>query len=146
MSELHTEILIDAPAARVWSILMDFERYPEWNPFVSRIDGTPQEGERLKVRLTPPGGMAMSMSPRVVAVEPQRHFRWLGHLGIKGIFDGEHRFEIEPLGDDRVRFVHSERFGGLLAAPILMMARKSTLRGFEAMNQALKQRAEAGTA
>ena len=145
MQELETNILIDAPAERVWRILLDFEHYPEWNPFVSRISGRPEPGQKLDIRLTPPGGMAMSFKPVVVKVEPGREFRWLGQLLAKGLFDGEHIFELRPEGDS-VRFIQRERFNGLLVPLLLLMARKSTLRGFEAMNQALKARAESSTA
>jgi hypothetical protein len=37
--QIKTEIPIGAPASAVWSILMDFERYPEWNPFIKKISG-----------------------------------------------------------------------------------------------------------
>lgn len=142
MQEIESSILIEAPAERVWSILMDFDSYPEWNPFVSRITGQPSRGEQLNVRLTPPGGMSMTFKPEVVKVEPEREFRWLGKLLTKGLFDGEHIFELHPEGEERVRFVQREQFDGILVAPLLLMARKSTLRGFEAMNEALKHRAE----
>lgn len=159
MAELHTEITIQAPVERIWSILMDFESYPEWNPFISRITGRAEPGERLEVRLTPPDGMAMSMKPEVVSVEDapfvskasnrpevmeaSREFSWLGHLGVNGVFDGRHIFLLFEEAQSTTRFVQREEFSGLLAAPILLLVRKSTLRGFEAMNQALKQRAEA---
>ncbi len=141
MQELESSILINAPSERVWAVLMDFPRYPEWNPFISRISGSPEAGASL-IRLTPPRGMAMSFKPEVVAVVPDREFRWLGKLLAKGLFDGEHIFELqeEPSG---VRFVQRERFAGLLVPLLLLMVRKSTVRGFEAMNGALKERAEA---
>ena len=142
MQEIESSITIDAPSKRVWSVLMDFERYPEWNPFVSRIRGQPREGEQLELRLTPPGGMAMSFKPVVVKVEPEHEFRWLGKLLVSGLFDGEHIFELHPEGENRVRFVQRERFGGVLVGPMMFMARKSTQRGFEAMNEALKKRSE----
>ena len=143
MQEIESTTIIAAPAERIWSILMDFEHYPEWNPFVSRIDGTPQVGEKLHVRLTPPGGMAMSFKPSVVNVAPEQEFRWLGHLLVRGLFDGEHLFQLNAEGAGRTRFVQKEQFKGILVPLLMLMARKSTLRGFEAMNQALKERAEA---
>ena len=60
-----------------------------------------------------------------------------------GLFDGEHVFTIEPLGENRVHLVQREIFKGLLV-PLLapMGVFRSTLRGFEEMNRALKARAE----
>src|SRR3712207_3408729 len=141
-SELRSEAAIQASPQRVWEILTDFRAYPEWNPFIPRITGSLETGARLDVQLQPPGGRGVRMRPTVQAVEPSRELRWLGHLGIPGLFDGEHRFRIEAVGADRVRFVQEERFTGLLAPLVLRFVERSTQQGFEAMNQALKARAE----
>jgi hypothetical protein len=66
----------------------------------------------------------------------------LGHLFVPGLFDGEHVFQIEPLGPERVRFVQAERFTGLLAPLMMRFIEPGTSQGFEAMNRALKARAE----
>ena len=106
MLELHTEIEIEAPAARVWQILTEFAAYATWNPFVPRIEGTATVGEKIEVTLQPPGGKPMTVRPTVLAAERERRFAWLGRLGgVPKLFDGEHSFAIEPLGPNRVRFV-----------------------------------------
>lgn len=140
---LHTEIVIDAPAEDVWSILTEFTAYPDWNPFIREISGDLEAGSRLEVELAPPGGRAMTMRPTVRDVQPGRVFRWLGRVGLPGLFDGEHSFRIEPLGPQQVRFVHSEQFSGVLVPLVMALIGNSTKKGFEAMNQALKERAEA---
>ena len=141
--ELRTEIEIDAPADRVWRVLTEFDAYPDWNPFLRRASGEVKEGARLEVYMQPSGGRGMTFRPTVIRAEPNREFRWLGHLGMSGLFDGEHSFTIEPLEGNRVRFVQSERFTGVLVPLMLLMIEKDTKRGFEEMNQALKERAEA---
>jgi uncharacterized protein YndB with AHSA1/START domain len=65
MKELYSEIEIAACAERVWRILTDFASYPQWNPFIRHISGEPTAGERLEVRLEPPGGMGMTLRPTV---------------------------------------------------------------------------------
>jgi hypothetical protein len=94
------------------------------------------------VRIEPPGGRGMTFRPTVLTVEPNRELRWLGRLLLPGLFDGEHSFRLEPLATGRVRLVQAERFTGLLV-PILGGMLGNTERGFQAMNQALKERAEA---
>jgi hypothetical protein len=141
-SELHTETVIQASPQQVWDVLADFEAYSEWNPFIPRISGSAETGSRLDVQLQPPGGRGMRMRPTVLAAKRPQELRWLGHLGIPGLFDGEHRFRIEPVDTDRVRFVQEERFSGLLAPLVLRFVERGTRQGFEAMNQALKARAE----
>lgn len=144
MKELHAEIEIDAPAERVWGLLTDFASYPQWNPFIRRISGKPTRGERLQARFELPGGPGMTLKPRVLKAEPNRELRWLGHLLVPGLFDGEHSFTIQPLEENRVRFVQREAFKGLLVP--LLFARSletKTQQGYEEMNRALKERAEA---
>ena len=141
MRELVTHVEVAAPPAVVWAVLTDFASYPSWNPFIREIEGPVHERGRLRVRLEPPGGRAMTFRPVVRAVEPERELRWLGHVGLPGLFDGEHRFTITPVGPDLVRFEQAERFSGVLV-PLLARALVRTRAGFEAMNQALKGRVE----
>lgn len=142
MTEIRSEIEIAASADRVWEILTDFARFPEWNPFIRRAEGRARVGERLTVLLQPAGGRATTFRPRVLRADPGRELVWLGRLVVPGIFDGEHHFEIEPQSGG-VRFVQREVFTGALAGLILNRIGDTTRQGFEAMNRALKARAEA---
>jgi hypothetical protein len=141
MRTIHTEIGILAPAERVWTILIDTDRWADWNPF-AKLTGRVAHGERIAVTLTPPEKSAMTLRPTIIKLEPGREFRWRGHLGIKGLFDGEHGFRVVPEDVGRCRFEHFEVFTGLLVVPVLWMVGGATRQGFEAMNRALKQRAE----
>ncbi|WP_411965077.1 SRPBCC family protein [Haloferax sp. YSMS24] len=140
--ELTTSIEIDAPPERVWDVLVDFDHYDEWNPFM-RIAGRANVGATLVVHLMPPGGRESVFEPDVTRCEKHREFRWLGHLVLPGLFDGEHQFRLEPLdGGDRTRLVHAETFSGILAGLIFRFIGEETKAGFEAMNEALKIRVE----
>ena len=142
MKELHSEIEIYAPAERVWRLITDFPSYPRWNPFIRRISGEPTTGERLEVRIEPPGGRGMTFRPTVLNAEPNHELRWLGHLLVPRLFDGEHSLTIQPLEEHRVRFVQREVFRGLLVPLFARSLDNNTKRGFEEMNHALKERAE----
>jgi hypothetical protein len=138
---LHSEIEIDAPPERVWQVLTDFDAYPEWNPFIRSIEGDPEVGSRLRVRIEPPGSRGMTFKPTVQAAEPARELRWLGRLFVPGLMDGEHRLALEPLDGGRSRFIQSERFSGVLVGLLGRML-AATEQGFKQMNEALKRRAE----
>jgi hypothetical protein len=142
-TELRTEVEIDAEPARVWGVISDFARYPEWNPFITRIEGELREGARIQVTMSLPEGGEHTLKPTIARAEPDQELRWLGHLLCKGVLDGEHFFRLEPLDSGRTRFVHGENFDGLL---LRFMGRTLTLtaRGFVYMNQALKRRVETG--
>ena len=122
MKTLYSSVDIDASPQHVWDILIDFAAYPTWNPFITRIAGTPVVGSRLDARLEPPGGMGITMHPTVLEVVPGSALRWLGHLLVSGVFDGEHHFVLEPLETNRTRLVQQERFRGLLVPGRSIMA------------------------
>lgn len=142
MREVTTEIAIHASADAVWDVLTDLRRFGDWNPFIPKAEGEVKEGARLEVRIEPPGGTGMTFRPKVTQVRAGRELRWLGHLWIPGLFDGEHIFEIEPTEEGAVRFVQRERFKGLLVPLLWRSLERSTRQGFEEMNRALKQRVE----
>ena len=146
MKEITTSIDINASPAVIWQILTDFPAFAQWNPFIRSIQGEARQGTQLQVDIQPPGGQGMTFKPKVLAAHPEQEFRWLGHLILPGLFDGEHRFALQPMGSQQVRFIHSERFTGLLV-PLLAKSLDTQVRqGFEAMNQALKAQAEAAQA
>ena len=140
--EIKTEILINAQPEKIWNILMDFEKYPDWNPFIKLIKGIPQIGAKLSVRLEPPDAMGMTLKPKVLAAKDKKEFRWLGHLFIPGLFDGEHIFELTDNNDGTTTFVQREIFRGILVQLFKKMLDDNTLRGFEMMNQQLKVESE----
>ena len=142
---IEHEIEIDAPPAVVWAQLADTHAYGDWNPFVRRLTGELTDGAKLTVEIAPPGGRAMTFKPTVLAAEEGRELRWLGRFLMPGLFDGEHSFRLEELPAGRTRFTQAERFRGLLVAPARATFEKTRL-GFEQMNRALKQRAEAAVA
>jgi hypothetical protein len=142
--QLRSEIELDATTDEVWEMLVGFEAYPAWNPFIVSIEGMPSAGERLSVRLRPPGGRSFTLHPTVTEAEPGRVFAWLGRLGIPGVFDGAHRFELSAVGGGRTRLVQSERFRGVLVPLLRRSLRTHTLAGFEAMNRAMADRVGAG--
>lgn len=138
---IHTQIEINATPEKVWEILTDFEKYPIWNPFLLNIRGTAAKGMKLKVDIKPRGMKGMQLRPRILSFTPNQEFSWLGHLFIKGIFDGAHKFEISRAGD-KIIFRHSETFSGILVPILGNQLYVNTKKGFEQMNQALKEFAE----
>lgn len=143
MKQVSSEIEINASPERVWQVLTDFPAFSEWNPFLRSVEGELEVGQRLKVYIKGSKGMGMTFKPTVLKAEPSREFRWLGHLLMPGLFDGEHYFIIEELEATRVRFVQGEKFTGLLVPLMTIMGVSSNAHiGFEEMDRALKERSE----
>jgi hypothetical protein len=139
---IRTEIVIHATPAEVWNVLTDFNRYPEWNPFITSLKGVSTKGEKLVARMEPPNGSAMTFRPTVLIANRNKELRWLGHLLFPGLFDGEHIFELYENTDGTTTFVQREEFTGILVPLFSKMLDTKTLAGFEFMNKQLKQRVE----
>jgi hypothetical protein len=143
MKELYTEVMIDAAAEHVFRILTDVTRYHEWNPLIVSAQGKVATGEKLDIRIRPPGKSDQPYVVEVLRVVPEREFVWLGHMKMRGILDGMHFFELFPQGANRVRVVHREEFRGLLVPLVWRAFLDTRMRdGFEAVNRSLKERAE----
>jgi hypothetical protein len=141
MKNIQTEILILADTAKVWDVLMNFDSYPKWNPFITSISGERKLGNRLTVSINPPGGKGMTFKPNILTLEANKEFRWKGKLGINGIFDGEHYFILEVLENDKTKFIHGEKFSGLLV-PLVGKMLDKTQKGFQLMNESIKKECE----
>jgi hypothetical protein len=140
--ELYTEIEINASPAKVWRILTGFEDYPNWNPFVKKVSGNLAVGEKLDIFIQPARTRGMRFKPTLLVVEKEKELRWLGKFLMSGLFDGEHFFKIESLGEKKVKFIHGENFSGLLVGLMAKSLDSDTLRGFKEMNEAIKREAE----
>ncbi len=142
---VRTSIEIDAAASDVWNILIDLDRYPEWNPFIVGATGRIAPGATFEVSPKSTGGRQVTFTPRVTDYQEGREFTWTGAFIHRWFALGDHTFRIVPLGADRILLEHDERVYGIGAPIVWMLAKRQIRTGFEAMNQALKNLAE-GTA
>ncbi|WP_415283665.1 SRPBCC family protein [Candidatus Nitrososphaera sp. FF02] len=139
MKEIRTEVEIAVSAQKVWQVLTDFSRYPEWNPFIREAKGEAKEGSKIEIRITTPSGARRTYEPRVTKAEPGKELRWLGK--VPGFLSGEHIFALEEKNGVTL-LVHREVFGGLLTSFFGKSLDEDVRAGFEQMNRALKARAE----
>ncbi len=141
MRRICTTVNIEASSQDVWEILADLNEYQTWNPFIVRVFGKPQPGEKLDVRLKV-ASLSFDLKPMVLIAEINREIRWRGHFLVKGLFDGEHLFRIEEMEDRSVHFINCEKFTGVLVPLFMYLIKKDTENGFNAMNEQLKKMAE----
>jgi hypothetical protein len=140
--EIKTQIVINASAEKVWKVLTNFSQYPQWNSFIKSITGEVKEGYTIVAHIHPPNGKAMVFKPKVLAFKVNKEFRWLGHFLFKGLFDGEHKFELIANADGSTTLIQSERFTGILVPLFKAMLETNTLNGFNNMNEELKKKVE----
>ncbi|MGL4581657.1 MAG: SRPBCC family protein [Flavobacterium sp.] len=137
---IETSIQIKASKKEVWDVLMDFNEYAYWNPFIKSITGIASIGMPLEIILP-----TMRFRPIVHTKKNEELFSWQGKLWINGLFDGHHQFELKTIDDHNCLFIHSEEFKGILVPLLKKKLNTDTRLGFEAMNNALKNRVESMT-
>lgn len=140
--EIRTEIVIQAPAEKIWKILTDFDSYPNWNPFIKSITGQVVQNSIFKVVIEAPDSKPMTFKPKVLVFEEEKEFRWLGHFLFRGLFDGDHKFELIDHKNGTTTFVQSEQFSGVLVPFLRKMLDTKTVKGFDLMNKKIKELAE----
>lgn len=150
MREIRTTADIHAGAAQVWQVLADIGRYHEWNPYITRAEGRLAVGASLTLQLDPPGGSPLTVRPVVLEVESPRELRWLWAQGFSGMCDSEECFVVVPKGENRTHVIHRLTCTGLalslpgIGAATVARLETNVREGMEAMNRALKARAQGG--
>jgi len=140
---LETNIVINESPGKVWSKIIAFENYKQWSPFIKSIEGKLKAGQRLKIFIQAEGQDGMEFTPTVLNADKDKELRWVGKLGIRGIFDGEHYFKLEKINSNQTKLVHGETFTGVLVPALWILIEKGTTQGFLSQNRALKASVEA---
>jgi hypothetical protein len=143
MTEISATTQIAASPEQVWAVLADLASYPRWNPLFREASGQLSAGNKITLKsVHPVNGRTMTVKVSVLAAEPATELRWRSSL--PGIISGEHSFTLTH-ADGGTRLVQTENFRGLLGH----FSAKTTSRyqaSTQALNDAIKQRAENGTA
>jgi hypothetical protein len=141
MKENRNEVEIQATLEKVWDVLTDLDKYAEWNPLLYRAEGKVEIGEKVEL-YAKTASRDGNFNCLVTRVEPKREFAWKFHVILPILFTGEHIFRIEPIDEQRVKFIDREIFTGLLLPLQAKELETSAKDGMLAMGEALKAVAE----
>jgi hypothetical protein len=142
---IEHRIGIQAPPEAIWAQIHDLRRWEHWNPLYPKAEGDIRIGGRLEMTLAVPGQAPRQIQPVVLDWVPNEQLHWkLSMLG--GLMTTLRFIEIEQLTETGCIVNNGELFSGLLAPTVTKRLGRSVYRGFAAMNEALKTRAEAAWA
>ena len=110
-----TTISIEADLDRVWTVLTDLPRWPQWNSTVDRVAGTIVLGGRVTVWVKSNPGRAFPV--QVTEFAAPRRMVWSGGMPL-GLFRGTRLFELLTGEAGATTFHMSETYTGPLAGLI----------------------------
>ena len=138
MTHFSTAVEIHAPTDRVWAVLSDLERWPEWTPTITslqRVDRSPLAvGSRARIRQPklPPAEW------HVTELNEGKSFTWVtGSLGVQ--VTARHWVEANEGGS---RAMLSLQFSGLLGPLMARLTRSLNERYLALEARGLRERSE----
>ena len=143
-TESHGDI--DAPIDAVWAVLMDVERYPEWNPFTVSVKTTFTMGDPVDMQVAlRPGKKTRHQVEYITGFWPDRYrFSWGVNVGPGWFIQADRWQQLTDLGGGRTRYETSDEFTGAGVGFMLAIMETKVHRGFDGIARALKTRAESG--
>jgi hypothetical protein len=139
---IEHDLAVAASAERVWQVIVDLERYGEWNPFVVACRSSLVVGEPIEMHVRVLPWFAQPQRETIFEHEAGRRLCYGVSGGALGALASRRCHEVTATGPARARYV--SRFA--LSGPLMPLVRGllgGRLRaGFSAMSLAIQRRAE----
>ncbi len=138
---IDNEVEINASAAEVWKVITDFDRYPEWNPFVVAAQSSLKPGDPIdmKVKLLGPVQRQVEI---ILEVNEGKGFSYQMKPFPWGALSSRRSHEIIELDAQRCRYKSHFQLQGWMMPLVRGLMKGPLQRGFSGMTDAIRQRAE----
>ncbi len=128
------------------SVLFDWKAYPNWNPYIKKIEGKQAVGEKIKVYFNLGFGMTLPLTCKLTRFDTKEgHFAWTVVAGSRHLYWGEHSFSLNKGASGKTEFKQSEKMSGIFGHRYQWLYHAMLKGRFTAMNQAFKERVEASS-
>ena len=149
----QAEVLIDAPIARVWDVMMDLDRYSEWNPFTPRVacERPPRVGSSIRLHVRWADGKSLVSPEKIVRIDPPAPdvqgrvravygYNFATLMSRLNLVRSERLQILEALSLARTRYLTTIQLTGVFASRVPL---DKIQDGFDRQAAALRQRCEA---
>jgi hypothetical protein len=140
MKKIRTQHWLPYSQAELWSVLVDFDSYEEWNPLNIKAQGKAAPGARIPMTFINPArpGATVSQTVTITACLPGKELAWRGYIPL--LFKGDHFFKLAPEGEG-TRLLHGENASGLVPMTFSRtLLTRNFVPAYEAMNRAVADR------
>ena len=107
---VHAELLINAPAAAVWAVIVDPTSYGEWNPIFKSVEGTFAKGARMAISMRLEDGSFTPVEAVVEEMVPNQKLHQ--RAGFPGVLTADHQWLLEETPEG-TRIIQHEEYRGV---------------------------------
>ncbi len=142
--EVQHQVLIEADTATVWSVLVDIERYPQWNHYSPQVTGRIEEGATVWVEANL-GTEVRRVKNKVLSVQPEKELCWQSGGWYALMARGTRCRRLSQTAGGDTLLVHHEVMSGPLAWLIARLYRDRIEKGIILVDESAAARAKALT-
>ena len=132
---------IEAPAALVWQVIVDFASYDQWNEFCPSIEAELVLGSPVVMKVDLGHGLSDQVEYMSCIEAPQR-IAWAMENNPGDPIHAERWQVIEPVDEHRCTYVTYDEFSGPEVQGMVEMMGEPVRKGFNLCAEGLKRRAE----
>lgn len=139
----RAESVINAPAEHVWSVLMDLDGYPLWNPFTIEMHSSLEVGSAMKMKVRMSERLVLNQSENIRVLDAVEHKAcWGIDTNKPEISSGERCQWLEVISATQTRYITEDLVEGTTNPTVVKNFGDSLSLGFEGVANSLKQYAE----
>ncbi|MFK8021692.1 MAG: SRPBCC family protein [Pseudomonadales bacterium] len=139
--EVRHEVVIAAEPSTVWSLLIDIERYPEWNRYSPKVTGRVEVGEVVWVEAHL-NEEVQRVKNIVLSVKSEQELCWQSAGWYGFLARGTRCRLLSRASNGGTLLVHHELMSGPLAWLIEWLYRERIEKGIKLVDESVAERAE----
>lgn len=131
---VYIEAIIPSTPENVWQVLTDIDRYKEWNPAITLVQGSLKVGNKVTYYFQETESKGANITSEVIEITPYTHLNHKG--GVWGVITFDQHYYLEPhkLG---TKFIIHEEYTGIY---VNFWDESHTYQQYKTMADALKTR------
>jgi len=135
-------VTIDAPPSEIWRVLVDLDRYPEWNRYATSAVGELRVGGEVEINVPRQGEKRGPVNNRVTELVVDQRLCWRSLSWYKFLVYGVRCRHLELQSDGTTMFREVETMHGSLAGVVQRAMAPQLLRGLQSECDSLKEEVE----
>lgn len=140
---LHSsEARIDASSEEVWAVIMDLDKYPEWNPYTIKMTSTLEVGDPMVMKVKMNDLVTLDQTEHIRVLEPGHKVCWGINTDTPEFNSGERCQWLEPLPGGGTLWRNEDLIQGSANPLVSSLFGSDVQNGFDAVGVALKKRVE----